>query len=100
MLAHYLWHAPRAGGSSDVLPHQLKDTVGRALSGRLLSRATLELFVAAFGFTPQEADRLWRLWGGNGRIMVLAGPRAMRSGHAPRGGRRAGTAPSPDRIPA
>jgi hypothetical protein len=82
VLARHLWNAPRAGGSSDVLARQLKDTVGRALSGRMLSRTTLETFVAAFGFTPQEADRLWRLWRGTGRITVLAGPRAMRPGPA------------------
>ena len=46
----------------------------------MLSRSTLALFVAAFGLTPQEEDRLWRLWRGSGRITVLAGPRAMRSG--------------------
>ena len=80
VLAHHLWHAPRATGSSDVLARQLKDTVGRALSGQVLSRSTLALFVAAFGLTPQEEDRLWRLWRGSGRITVLAGPRAMRSG--------------------
>ncbi len=80
VLAHHLWNAPRATGSSDVLARQLKDTVGRALSGQVLSRSTLGLFVAAFGFTPQEEDRLWRLWRGSGRITVLAGPRAMRSG--------------------
>lgn len=80
VLAHHLWNAPRATGSSDVLARQLKDTVGRALSGRVLSRSTLALFVAAFAFTPQEEDRLWRLWRGTGRITVLAGPRAMRSG--------------------
>jgi hypothetical protein len=80
VLAHHLWNSPRAAGNSDVLPHQLKDTVGRALSGRLLSRPTLALFVAAFGFTAQEEDRLWRLWRGTARITVLAGPRAMRSG--------------------
>ncbi len=79
VLAHHLWNSPRAAGSSDVLPHQLKDTVGRALSGRLLSRSTLALFVAAFGFTTQEEDRLWRLWRGAARITVLAGPRAMQS---------------------
>jgi hypothetical protein len=82
VLARHLWHSPRAGGSSDVLARQLKDTVGRALSGRMLSRATLETFIAAFGFTPQEADRLWRLWRGAGRITVLSGPRAMRSAPA------------------
>ena len=82
VLAQYLWESPRAAGHSDVLPHQLKDTVGRALSGRLLSRSTLELFVAAFGLSGQEEERLWRLWRGTGRITVLAGPRAMRSGAA------------------
>jgi hypothetical protein len=79
VLAHHLWNSPRAAGSSDVLAYQLKDTVGRALSGRLLSRSTLALFVAAFAFTGQEQDRLWRLWRGTARITVLAGPRAMRS---------------------
>ena len=82
VLAQYLWNSPRAAGHSDVLPHQLKDTVGRALSGRLLSRSTLALFVAAFGFSAQEEERLWRLWRGTGRITVLAGPRAMRPGAA------------------
>jgi hypothetical protein len=64
-------------GDVDVLPHQLKDTVSRALSGRLLSRSTLALFIDAFGFTDAEADRLWRLWEGSGTISVLSGPRAM-----------------------
>ncbi len=82
VLAQHLWESPRAGGHSDVLPHQLKDTVGRAMSGKVLSRATLSLFVDAFGFSGQEQERLWRLWRGTGRITVLAGPRAMRSGAA------------------
>ena len=82
VLARHLWNAPRTSGDADVLPRQLKDTVGRALSGGLLSRGTLALFIEAFGFSGQEEDRLWRLWGGSGRISVLAGPRAMASGHA------------------
>jgi len=82
VLAQHLWESPRAAGHSDVLPHQLKDTVGRALSGRLLSRSTLDLFMDAFGFSSQERERLWRLWRGTGRITVLAGPRAMRPGAA------------------
>jgi hypothetical protein len=82
VLAQHLWDSPRAGGHSDVLAHQLKDTVGRALSGKMLSRSTLSLFADAFGFTSQEQERLWRLWRGTGRITVLAGPRAMRSGAA------------------
>jgi hypothetical protein len=77
VLARRLWSYPRVPGDADVLPHQLKDTVSRALSGRLLSRSTLSLFIDAFGFTDAEADRLWRLWEGSGTISVLSGPRAV-----------------------
>jgi hypothetical protein len=82
VLAQHLWLAPRESGDEDVLPRQLKDTVGRALSGRLLSRGTLALFIDAFRFSRQEEDHLWRLWSGSGRISVLSGPRAMDSGVA------------------
>jgi hypothetical protein len=79
VLARYLWSYPRVPGDADVLPHQLKDTVSRALSGRLLSRSALALFIEAFGLSDQEANRLWRLWEGSGTISVLSGPRAMAS---------------------
>jgi hypothetical protein len=79
VLARYLWSYPRVPGDADVLPHQLKDTVSRALSGRLLSRSALSLFIDAFGLSDQEADRLWRLWEGSGTISVLSGSRAMTS---------------------
>ena len=79
VLAQYLWSHPRVAGDEDVLPRQLKDTVGRALSGALLSRPTLSLFVEAFGISDADASRLWRLWEGSGRISVLSGPRAVRS---------------------
>jgi len=78
VLARYRWSHPRARGDNDVLARQLKDTVLRALSGKMLSKATLSLFIEAFGFTDTEADRLRRLSAGSGRISVLSGPRAMR----------------------
>ncbi len=77
VLARYLWSYPRIAGDEDVLPHQLKDTVSRALSGRLLSRSALSLFIDAFGFSDQEADRLWQLWEGSGTISILSGRRAV-----------------------
>jgi hypothetical protein len=77
VLARWLWSYPRVPGDVDVLPHQLKDTVSRALSGRLLSRSTLSLFIDAFGLSDAEADRLWRLYEGAGTISVLSGPRAV-----------------------
>src|SRR6516225_49586 len=76
VLARRLWSYPRVPGDVDVLPHQLKDTVSRALSGRLLSLSTLSLFIDAFGISDAEADRLWQLWEGTGTIRVLSGPRA------------------------
>jgi hypothetical protein len=77
VLARYLWNHPRVTGDADVLPRQLKDTVARALSGTLLSRPTLALFIEAFRISPGDSARLWRLWEGSGRISVLSGPRAM-----------------------
>ncbi len=79
VLARHLWNHPRVAGDADVLPRQLKDTVARALSGTLLSRPTLALFIDAFGISDAHADRLWRFWEGSGRISVLSGPRAMGS---------------------
>jgi hypothetical protein len=78
VLARYRWSHPRAPGDGDVLARQLKDTVLRALTGKMLSRATLSLFIDAFGFTDAEADRLRRLAAGTARISVLSGPRALR----------------------
>jgi hypothetical protein len=77
VLARHLWNHPRVAGDEDVLPRQLKDSVARALSGRLLSRPTLALFIDAFRISDADASRLWRLWEGSGRISVLSGPRAM-----------------------
>jgi len=79
VVARYLWSHPRVAGDADVLPRQLKDTVARALSGTLLSRPTLSLFVDAFAISDADADRLWRLWEGSGRISVLSGPRALKA---------------------
>jgi hypothetical protein len=77
VLARHLWSHPRAAGEADVLPRQLKDTVARALSGTLLSRPTLALFIDAFRISDADAGRLRRLWEGSGRISVLSGRRAM-----------------------
>jgi hypothetical protein len=77
VLARYLWSYPRHAGDSDVMPRQLKDTVSRALSGRLLSRPALSLFIEAFAIADSEADRLWRLFNGSQSIAVLSGRRAV-----------------------
>jgi hypothetical protein len=74
VLARYMSATGRAAA---ILPHQLKDTVSRALSGRLLSKPALELFIAAFGFSADEADRLRKLWNGTGSIRVLSGSHAL-----------------------
>jgi hypothetical protein len=78
VLAHYLWRHPRHPRDSDLLPRQLKDTAARALSGRLLSRATLELFMDAFALSDADRDQLWRLWEGSPRVRMLTGTHAVR----------------------
>ncbi len=82
VLAHYLWEHPRAQGDADVLPRQLKDTASRALSGKLLSKATLTLFTDAFDFGTFERERLLKLWEGSAHVRVLSGPRAIREDQA------------------
>lgn len=77
VLARYRWDHPRTAGDAGLAARQLKDTVQRAVMGRVLSRATLALFIEAFGFSDAEAERLRRLWAGSSRISVLTGPRAM-----------------------
>ena len=52
VLARYLWDYPRRPGDTEILPRQLKDTASRALSGKLLSKAALGLFIEAFGIRP------------------------------------------------
>ena len=82
VLAHYLWEHPRAKGDTDILARQLKDTASRALSGKLLSQATLTLFMEAFGFGPLERGQLLKLWEGSAHVRVLSGPRAIRDDKA------------------
>lgn len=77
VLAEHLWSYPRNAGDADVMPRQLKDSVSRALSGRLLSRPLMSLFIDAFCFSDGEAERLWRLWDGSPTIAVLSGRRAV-----------------------
>lgn len=88
VLAHYLWEHPRVKGDVDVLPRQLKDTASRALSGKLLSKATLTLFTNAFGLGAPEQEHLLKLWEGSANVRVLSGPGAMREDRAAALGRR------------
>ncbi|HTX82396.1 MAG TPA: hypothetical protein VME44_09475 [Streptosporangiaceae bacterium] len=77
VIARHLWLTPRGPGDVEITPHQLKDTVSRALTGRLLSRSALSLFISAFGFSEHEAARLWRLWNGAVPISVMSGTHAV-----------------------
>jgi hypothetical protein len=77
VIARHLWSSPRNPGDSEITPHQLKDTVSRALTGRLLSRPALSLFIQAFNFSEHEAARLWQLWNGAATISVMTGTHAV-----------------------
>lgn len=77
VIARHLWSSPRTADDTRITPHQLKDTVSRALTGRLLSRSALSLFIGAFGFSEHEAARLWRLWNGSATIGIITGSHAV-----------------------
>jgi hypothetical protein len=77
VIARHLAKAPRTPADALITPHQLKDTVSRALTGRLLSRSALAMFIEAFGFSEHEASRLWRLWNGSASISVMSGTHAI-----------------------
>ena len=62
---------------SQMIPHQLRDVVSEALSGRQLSLETIQLYSDAFGFTAHEVDRLKRLRTGSTRIRILSGREAV-----------------------
>jgi hypothetical protein len=67
------------GVSLDSLPQR----VSRALRGDTLSRATLDLFIDAFGFSETDSGRLRRIHDGTGKIRVLTGPSALLPATAP-----------------
>lgn len=77
VLARHLWDYPRRPGDNEILPRQLKDTASRALSGKLLSKSALRLFMDAFSIPPFEREQLWKLWEGSSQIRVLSGPRSF-----------------------
>jgi len=56
---------------------QLRDVVADSITGRQLPREFLQLFIDAFGFTDDEASRLWRLWNGTRTIRVITGAKAV-----------------------
>ncbi|MEJ2577627.1 MAG: GNAT family N-acetyltransferase [Kineosporiaceae bacterium] len=58
VLAHHLWDSGQVAETDRLLPRRLKDTVSRALSGRVLSARTLQLFIEAFEMTAQDAAGL------------------------------------------
>jgi hypothetical protein len=76
VLAGHL-RASRPVQAARTEPHELRNTVARALVGRPLSRQSLQLFIDAFGLTDDEAGRAWRLWSGATTIRVLAGRGAV-----------------------
>ena len=57
VLANHLWDSPRHDRDLDIRPRQLKDTVWRAMSGEMLSKATLNFFTAAFRMEAGDVER-------------------------------------------
>lgn len=61
VIAVHLWETGERHESQEALPRELKDRVGRALGGSVLSPTTLRWFVEAFDIPEVEERELWRL---------------------------------------
>ncbi len=77
VLAGHQRSAGARGPDVDEVPYQLRQLVADVLSGRLVTRSALSNFIEAFGFSEDQAERLWRLWNGSASISVLSGSHAV-----------------------
>jgi hypothetical protein len=64
VLAAYLWDSGQAPDTDQDLPRRLKDTVSRALRGKVLAPVTLGWFIEAFAMSAVDAARLWTIYTG------------------------------------
>ena len=77
VLADHLARHPETPADRDNEPRRHKDKVARALSGKMMSESTLELFIAAFGISRDDAHTVRALWQGSERVRFLVGARAV-----------------------
>ncbi|MBR7832582.1 hypothetical protein KDL01_04890 [Actinospica durhamensis] len=78
MAVAYVLAVHRLGDTAVEVEYQedakrIKDTVYRALVGRILTRETLELFMDAFAMSEAHCETLARLWDGTAAPRVLIG---------------------------
>jgi hypothetical protein len=67
VLAAHLWETGQVSDSETDLPRRLKDTVSRALGGRVIAASTLQLFIEAFRLSHADAADLWSRFVGEAR---------------------------------
>jgi hypothetical protein len=77
VLVAQLRSAPGRAGDGQIMPYQLRDIVADVLAGRQVSRRSLQMFIDGFGFSEDEAARLWQLWNGATTVRVIAGSRVV-----------------------
>jgi len=65
VIAEHLWDAGERSDTVDSLPRDLKDKVGRALAGRVITAETLRWFVEAFSFNAGHADQVGAAFAGS-----------------------------------
>lgn len=64
VIASHLWEVGERPDTNIDLPRELKDRVGRALDGVILTSETLRWILDAFGFTAEDARRVWMTYSG------------------------------------
>ena len=63
VVANYLWDTGLADEHDRNLPRELKDRIGRALRGEVLTPETLSWLIHAFGLDEDETAELWARYG-------------------------------------
>lgn len=61
VIAQHLWETGDRSDQDRQLPVKLRDRVGRALAGEVLTPSTLDWFIDAFRMDDVDAARLWTL---------------------------------------
>jgi hypothetical protein len=76
VVADYLQASPREGRPEDrdVEPGQLLSLISNALNGVRLSHETVQVFIAAFEISREDAERVWQIHGGAATVRMLTDP--------------------------
>jgi hypothetical protein len=73
VIAQHIWEEGERPDTETELPRSLRDRIGRALAGQVLTPLTLRWFLDAFDVDDSDGRRLWALLYGSSQIRAITG---------------------------